>query len=104
MLNFIRLVLFLLVVLRIYCGEQGENDIELRPINITGKMLNENMELSVNYEALDRKDEEYRALEAKYLEMLASLKENKKKLEESQLEQANLFIERTRLGRFAIKD
>ena len=104
MLNFIRLVLFLLAVLSVYCGEQGENDIELRPINITGKILNENMELSVNYEALDRKDEEYRALEAKYLEMLASLKENKKKLEESQLEQANLFIERTRLGRFAIND
>ena len=62
------------------------------------------MELRVNYEALDRKDEEYRALEAKYLEILASLKENKKKLEESQLEQANLFIERTRLGRFAIND
>ena len=81
MLNFIRLVLFLLVVLSVYCGEQGEN-IELRPINITGKMLNENMKLRVNYEALDRKDEEYRALEAKYLEMLASLKEKKKKLED----------------------
>ncbi len=105
MFNFTVLVVLIIIIITcsIHCDNDNKqeyiDEYELRPIEVSEKMLNSSTELLFRFHELDIKTEDYYAHDADYEEITALLESSKKTLVETSQEYAQLFIERTSLGR-----